>query len=257
MGGVAERWGNRPAAELQGDAHRRLIAATTEVATVIGSAGAQPWVLVGGLAVQLWVPIPRSTQDVDLGVPDPDEVATAVLHEVASATEQQNGVMIDGVPVDFLDGRDPRARGLSRKHPDYEVGLAANQALELVVKRTVIGPSEGSTSLPLAPPGILLAMKLLAIASVGGPGRQRSPEKQYSDVLDFVALARDLGADRLAADLHDSDDELLLIVRQITYRTLREQASVIARRTALDSGATPQVAPMVVRNLADDLLDEL
>ena len=146
---------------------------------------ATPYAIIGGIAVQIHHPDPRTTLDIDLAVPSRAAIpavalAAAGFRRTGSFEHSENWVAADGTPVQFTD--DPRLADA--------VSSAATIVVDGITLR-VIGVVE------------LLHEKMRAGTD---PARRRS--KRLQDLADAEALlevnpdlARHLSADeRLALD---------------------------------------------------------
>jgi predicted nucleotidyltransferase len=157
----------------------RLLAVLQRVAEAL-DARAQPWALVGGLAVSVRAE-PRFTRDIDVAVAVPDDdAAEALVAELTAqgfslrlSLEQQAlgrlatvrllppGEHTDGIIVDLLFS----SSGIERDICQAAERLSVVPGLEVPVART----------------GHLVAMKLLA----------RAPDR-LQDAADLIALLRDI-----------------------------------------------------------------
>lgn len=152
------------------------------------------WALVGGLAVMVQLAeAHRATEDLDSAADNDDgglDAAIAVLVESGQAMREDghlrlvNGTRVDVIEVGAIDpehlpGVDDNDRWFTVSHA-WAVETA--EIYRLIVFEDA-GEPIAETTVPIAPPGPLVAMKLQSHQA-----RRRRPEKQASDVYDIYRL---------------------------------------------------------------------
>lgn len=257
-----DQWTGWPLTVFHERTRHLLVDVLERILPVLDDATIRPWVLVGGLGVQCWVSSSRVTGDVDLSLYDREKTARFIIRSVDDSGRQRNGVLLDGVKVDFLEAVDPA------EHPDAPVdetfmrNLAWYETIRLRVDRTLLSADHRDGSpliVPVARPGMLLSMKLAAVAATApGVDQPRDPEKWGSDVHDIVTLVEVASAERLVRDLELADPRVRAQVRDRADDWLVAESSELAGRTRRTSDATvPEVAARRVEQCGFDLLDVL
>jgi len=245
-------WAEWPPIVLVRESATRLVRVLEQIEPVMQRDDIAPWVLVGGLAVQIWVQSDRATKDIDLSVQDRSVTASIVRQHLATATAQRNGVTIDGVAVDFLEAFDPSLIPDDVAIDDaWFRNLTWFEALRLRYLRRLIAMEQQearTVEVAVALPGILLAMKLAAVAAAApGASDKRLLEKQGSDVYDIVTLVEAATAERLIIDLRRADQRLFDRTVELADRWLLGEPMTLAKRTELsaDSGVIAVVSGRV------------
>ena len=143
-----------------------------------------PYAIIGGIAVQVHHPDPRTTLDIDLAVPSRDDIprdalTSAGFHFGGSSENSENWTFEDGTPVQFTD--DPQLVG------------AVKSAGEVVVDQVPIRVIKAAD---------LLHAKIRAASD---PARRRS--RRLQDLADAEAL---MEAHPDLAELVDGEERAIL-----------------------------------------------
>jgi hypothetical protein len=168
---------------LRGEMETSKRPALLALAHVLAETGT-PYAIIGGIAVQVHRAEPRTTLDIELGVPSMDLIPRAELEAAGFSfhgrfAHSENWVGPESVPVQFTD--------------DPALFLAVERALEIDldgVRLRVIGPVD------------LVHEKLRAGSD---PARRRS--KRLQDLADAQALIED--HPELQAELNDAERAVL------------------------------------------------